>query len=687
MAQTISRGASTAPEFENKPDIHPARRRVGSRVSDLLFQNLTRLFALTAVALIVGIGLTLLLASRVSLGTVGGKFFVTKTWDPVDTHNIFGVLPFVYGTAVTSLIALLIAVPVGIGAAIFLAEIAPRWLSAPVSYLVELLAAVPSIVYGFWAFLYLVPLLNGHVEPWLTARFGNIPIFMASDSSLGLDFFSAGIVLALMALPFITAVSRDVLRTVPMMQREAAYGLGATKWEAIKTVVIRYASGGVIGAVMLGLGRAIGETMAVTLVIGNSPHFPTASDAASFSLFHPGYTMTSLLASEYNGADTPLYRSALSEVALTLFVVTIVVNGLARVLVWLTARHEGGGESALAVAAKGLIAKTGRGLLAFLLAFVFLYQIFRDVETRGAAGLLSLTAGIGAALLALLVFNHSAPGRPYYLRWRKIGNGFALLLCAFCAFAACAALAVIFYYVARLGLPTLTPKFFRPPDEGGMLHAIAGTGVFIFLASLIGIPLGVFGGVYLSEFGSNRLGWWTRFAADLLNGVPSIVLGIFAYVLISLPSHGKNQGLAGGFALGVMMTPTVMRTTEELLRLVPMALREGSLALGASRARTVWQVILPTARGGIVTGILLAIARIAGETAPLLMVGCDTTKWNLDPRGKIASLPMQIYKLRDETSSSAYQQLWGVALLLVLLVLVFSLLARYATRDKMKMSA
>ncbi len=690
MAQATSGGKSAAPPPNNLPALHAANGRGGSRVTDLVFQNLTRLFALTAIALIAGVGLTLFLASRSSLATVGGKFFTTTTWDPVTDHNFFGVFPFVYGTAVTSLIALIIAVPVGIGAAIFLAEIAPRWLSVPISYLVELLAAVPSIVYGFWALLYLVPLLQTHVETWLKARFGQIPIFMsASDSGAGVDFFAAGIVLALMVLPFITAISRDVLRTVPTMQREAAYGLGATKWEAIKGVVVRYASGGIIGAVMLGLGRAIGETMAVTFVIGGSTSFPSLSDASSFSLFRSGNTMTSVLVSQYSGPESDLHRAALTEIALTLFLITIVVNGLARVLVWLTAMQEGGSDSANAVKVKEAITAIGRAAVIILVAAVFLYQIFRDIKTQGTAGLFSATAGIGAALLALTVFNRRAPGKPYFLRWRKLGNGFALGVCAACAFAACAALGVIFYFVAKEGLPTLSPRFFRLPasgGQGGMLHAIVGTGIFIFLASLLGIPLGIMGGIYLSEFGANRLGWWTRFAADLLNGVPSIVLGIFAYALIFAPSHG-NQGLAGGFALGVMMTPTIMRTTEELLRLVPMSLREGSLALGATRARTVWQVILPAARGGIVTGVLLAIARIAGETAPLLMVGCDTTFWNLDPRKPIASLPMQIYKLRDETGSAAYQQLWGVALLLVLLVLVFSLFARYATRDRMKMSA
>jgi phosphate transport system permease protein len=214
-----------------------------------------------------------------------------------------------------------------------------------------------------------------------------------------------------------------------------------------------------------------------------------------------------------------------------------------------------------------------------------------------------------------------------------------------------------------------------------MLHAIVGTGEFVLMASLLGIPLGILGGIYLAEFGNNRFGFALRFATDLLNGVPSIVIGIFAFTLIVQTTHG-NQGFAGGFGLGVMMIPTVMRTTEELLRLVPMSLREGSLALGATYARTIWKVVLPTARNGILTGVLLAVARVAGETAPLLMVGSASSLFQTNPHGTIASLPMAIYTLYNQGSPLQFKQSWGVALILVLLVLIANLLARFATRSR-----
>ncbi len=661
--------------------------------SDNLFRNTTLLIACLSLLAIVGIGILLYLASRPSLSLSGIGFYSSTTWDPIPsdadkkTGNLFGVLPFVYGTLVTSGIALLIAVPLGVGAAIFLSEIAPRWLSTPISFLVELLAAVPSIVYGFWALNYLLPVLQSSVEVWITRNFGQIPFFSASpDSGVGQNFFAAGIILALMILPFITAVSRDVLRTVPMAQREAAYGMGATRWEAIRSVVLRHASSGIIGAIMLGLGRAIGETMAVTMVIGSKISLPNTADPNSFSLFRPGYTMTALLADQYPSPNSEIHTAALTQVALTLFVVTVFVNALARGMVWLTSAKASANPLTLKI-------KTGVGLggkwaLIVLVLVGFLFQTWSDIAHKGIAGLFGIAQGIGFLGFAVLVFNRYIPGRPFFLRWRYASSKFALVMCGACAFVACVALFLLLFFVGRDGISALNGQFFQLPENGGVRHAIAGTGMLVLFASLLGIPIGVIGGIYLAEFGNNRIGGVIRFATDLLNGVPSIVIGIFSFTLLIVPTHG-NAGIAnaGAFGLGIMMIPTVMRTTEELIRLVPVALREGSLALGATYTRTVWQIVLPSARGGIVTGILLAVARVAGETAPLLMVGCNSTLWNLDMKKPIASLPMQIYVLRDQIGTDAFRQLWGVAFLLVLMVLVFSLLARYFTRNRWNRAA
>ncbi len=698
MAQS-RRGNSGTPDSGNEKNRYSdLSGGPGSGLGDWIFRNLTLLFAFFTVVLILGIAITLFLASRQNIAHTGFNFLKTSTWDPVapDTDklvgDLYGVLPFIYGTLVTSAIALLIAVPIGVGAAIFLAEIAPRWLSTPLSFLIEMLAAVPSIVYGFWALLYLVPLMQTKGEKWLHAALGHIPLFAtADDSGSGQSFLCAGLILALMVLPFITAVSRDVLRTVPMAQREAAYGMGATKWEGIKSVVLRYASGGIIGAIMLGLGRAIGETMAVTIVIGSKVNIPKLGDPTSFSLFRPGYTMTSILADQYPSPNSPLHISALTQVALTLFLVTIVLNAMARGLVWLTALRSGGTSSEFSIKAKNAIMFSLQAAGILLFGGALLYQMWHDFSTRGTGGFFSGAFLITAFLVILGAFNRYIPGKPFFVKWRQFCNSFAMIMCGVAALLGCAALLLLLYFVVKEGLSSLNAQFFRMPnsmnpEQGGMRHAIAGTLLFIGMASSIGIPVGILGGIFLSEFGNNKLGFYIRFATDLLNGVPSIVIGIFAYqmvILSPLNTKHENFGFAGGFALGIMMIPTVMRTTEELVRLVPQALREASLALGATQVRTIWKIVLPAAKSGIVTGVLLAVARIAGETAPLLMVGCNSTLWNLNPHNQLASLPVQIYVLRDQGTDLAMKQSWGISLVLVALVLGLNIIARFLTRNRM----
>jgi phosphate transport system permease protein len=268
----------------------------------------------------------LLHASLPSLAAFGWSFLVSSVWDPV--YERFGAWPAIWGTLYSSLLALVIAVPISLGAAVFLAELSPPWLRNPVSFLVELLAAVPSVVYGLWGIFVLVPAVRA-LEVALGARFGDFPLF--SGPPYGIGMLSAGLILAIMILPIVTAVSREVLLAVPRSQREAAFSLGATRWEAIRGPVFRYARPGLVGAIILGLGRALGETMAVTMVIGNTWN-------VSLSLFEPGYTMPSVLANEYAEATGRLHSAALMEIALLLFLVAILVNAIARLLLWSVGR-------------------------------------------------------------------------------------------------------------------------------------------------------------------------------------------------------------------------------------------------------------------------------------------------------------------------------------------------------------
>ena len=302
---------------------------------DRFFEGLATLIAASVPVLLVAIVLLLTADAWPALQRFGGSFLIDTTWDPVNEK--FGSAAYVYGTVVTSLIALLLAAPIGVGCALFVAEYAPLWMRAPVSFLIELLAAIPSIIYGLWGVFVLGPIMRGAVEPFLKNTVGNVPVVGAlfSGPAVGRDILVAGVILSIMILPTITAVSREILRAVPDTQREGMLALGATKWETIRKAVLPYARGGIIGAAILGMARALGETMAVTMVIGNS------STQIRPSLFTPGYTMASAIANQFTEADKAIYFSAIVSVALVLLLVAAVMNILARLLVWSVARGPG----------------------------------------------------------------------------------------------------------------------------------------------------------------------------------------------------------------------------------------------------------------------------------------------------------------------------------------------------------
>jgi phosphate transport system permease protein len=283
--------------------------------------------ALSVLAIVGLIIYELITKSGLSWRAFGLKFFFRSEWDPVNDQ--YGALPFVYGTIVSSILALLIAVPLAIGVAVYITEMAPRWLRGALAFTTELLAAIPSVIYGLWAIFVLVPLLREYVQPWLAKYLGWTGLFEGPPYGIGM--LAAGIILAIMVVPIISSITREVMTAVPQQQREAVMALGATRWETIRTGVLRNARAGIMGGVILGLGRALGETMAVTMVIGNRPEIAK-------SLFAPGYTMASVIANEFSEATGDLYLSALVEVGLALFIVTIIVNIVAQLLVWTVTR-------------------------------------------------------------------------------------------------------------------------------------------------------------------------------------------------------------------------------------------------------------------------------------------------------------------------------------------------------------
>lgn len=319
----LLRGEASRPatsQVATSPPHAPARvHNLGDRV----YFAITGGFAALILVILAGMLAVLLWQSRTSISRFGWTFLRNSTWDPI--HNVYGAEPALLGTIYSSLLALLLAAPAGIFVAIFLVEIAPRRLRFGLGFAVELLAAVPSIVYGLWALFILVPIIRQYVQPPLLARFGNTPLF--AGYPIGLGMLTAGVILAIMILPTIAAISRDVIQAVPNSQREAMLALGATRWETIWKIVIPHAKSGIIGSVVLGLGRAVGETMAVQMVIGNTYTF-------GISLFSLGTTMPATIVNQFTEATGPLYRSALLEIGLTLLVVTVVLNAAARLLVW-----------------------------------------------------------------------------------------------------------------------------------------------------------------------------------------------------------------------------------------------------------------------------------------------------------------------------------------------------------------
>ncbi len=323
---------SPADEYGARARVWNWRRSLSATGStgDAVFRLLLLASVLLILAVIALMMYQMAANSALSLRQFGFGFLRGREWNPIKGE--FGALPFIYGTVVSSLIALVIAVPLSLGVAVFLVEQSPRSLTRPLAFLVELLAAIPSVVYGLWGIFVLAPILRVHVEPVLQRFFGWLPFFQGTITGIGL--FTGGIILAIMVTPIITAVVRDVLAAVPVSQREAALALGATRWETTR-VVLANAASGIAGAIILGLGRAIGETMAVTMVIGNRPHI-------SASLFEPSYTIASVIANEFTEATEDLYLSALIEIGLILFLVTFIVNGIAKLLVWSVTRGTSG---------------------------------------------------------------------------------------------------------------------------------------------------------------------------------------------------------------------------------------------------------------------------------------------------------------------------------------------------------
>lgn len=589
---------------------------IGS-LPDWIFRHLAQSSALLVVLLVFLLVALLSLQAWPGIREVGVSILIGRDWDP--THDRFGGLAFVYGSVVTSLIAMLIAVPLGVGTATFLAEVAPVWLRRVGSFLVELLAAIPSVVYGFWGIYFLAPnvqkLFNGMDGPNLGGK----------------GLLSASLILAFMIVPYITTVSYDVCRAVPQAQREGALALGATRWQTIWSVVLPYARPGILGGCFLALGRAVGETMAVTMLIGNAP-------VLEMLPFGRGATIPSLLAQQLPSSSSRLEDSALIELSLLLFVLTILMNSLARVLIW----------------------RVGR-------------------PTRRVGFRTRVPASLAARM------------QPHSLKERKriltpfVANHLMTGVLALCLILTCLPLFLILGYITYRGAGSLSWNFFtrlpRPQGEsgGGLANALVGSAILVGLATLLALPIGLLAAIFLSEYRTSRAAPVVRFFGELLGGVPSIVVGTFVYAFVRLfiqagllRPREQFSAWAGAFALAILMLPILLRSLEEALKLVPQTLRNASYALGAHQWQTVLRVLVPAALPALITGTFLAVARIAGETAPLLMTAFGNDRWTFSPSEKMSFLPLYIYQYSMSGDPIFEQQAWAAALVLLAFILILN---------------
>ena len=527
--------------------------------------------------------------------------------------------------------------------------------------MINLLAAVPSVIFGLWGLTVLVPFLKPALE-WLADNFGGLSIFgwhpFAGPVTSGSYLISA-LVLGIMVLPIITAIVREVLLTVPRDQQEAAYALGATRWEMVRHSMLPWARSGIVGASALGLGRAVGETIAIALLLGNAPGIFT-------SLVGPGSTLASIIALQ-TGEASGLQLSALTALAVVLFVLAFAINAAARGIV---RRGESGSGKA------GLVARATTGVVG----------LFRSPNTHDDVVESPATADVAPPPPP------SEPREPAKIsgsgalsRTRRVRSGLGEGLVWFSLAFGMVPLILVIWQMLHLGLPAISASFFTelPPTDpssysGGISNALVGTLILMGVATVIAAPLGVLTALFIRDVAkpgtwSGKVGNGVGFIVDILLGVPSIVVGLIVYLGIVIVV-GHFSAWAGGLALSIIMFPVVVRASDEVLQLVPQAQKEAAMALGAPKWRTTLSIVLPAALPGIITGILLGVARAAGETAPLLFTSLGNQFFSTTLNEPIAAIPQLIYQRTIQVATPASLQLaWGAALVLVAMIFILNI--------------
>ncbi len=579
------------------------------------------------------------------------EFFTGTIWNPTGVPPAYGIYALIVDTLLVTILAMAISIPLGVGSAIYLAEIAPPRVKTLLKPAVELLAGIPSVVFGFFGLIVLTD--------WIRVNFA-VPS--------GETWLAGSILLGVMALPTIISVSEDAISSAPREYREASFALGATHWQTISRVVTPAALSGITAAIILGIGRAVGETMAVLMVTGNAAVIPSPI----WNVLSPVRTLTGTLGIEMG--EVPIgstHYHALFGIAVVLLVITLAINLLATILLArIKEKHMGVKTCSPTVAGPGKTPWFSGSL-----------QKYRNVLIGIALGLgvlaifgwIALLAAIAGYAAFRLIQGRISP------KWTQ-RVAFSLLV--FCILSVLFALGVILLDIIVNGAPYLTWEFLTaPPSDlgrsGGIFPAIVGTMYLVIGAIAIALPIGIGAAIYLTEY--TREGTVTRVirtGTDLLNGTPSIVFGLFGFTFLVMYLGFGVSLIAGQITLALMVLPTIIRTTEESLRTVPVTVREGSLALGATKWQTIRKVILPPSVPGIVTGTIFSIGRAAGETAPILFTAVVfSTRFLPDSLfDPVMALPYHLYILATNVPGAEGQK-YATALVLLGLVVAFYALA------------
>lgn len=622
----------------------------------------------------------LIFADRNQLSSVYADFTGGKS------HNFLSyVIPLIFGTVLMSALALCFAFFVAIGIALFISHYAPKKIVPFLSSVVDLLAAIPSVIYGLWGGLVLVPAMYPFWD-WISRFLSWIPLFAGPVANPSRCAATVSVVLAVMILPIITSIARDIFQQAPRLQQEGALALGATKWEMIKLAVLPFAKSGIVSASMLGLGRALGETMAVLMIL--SPGFTFGINIFKAS---QNQTIAANIAAQYPEANG-LGVSALIGTGLVLFVISFVVNFVAR----------------------KIAGNTSANRLNIFAKFKKFVKSIKSKKPNQVSSSVSSVSSVSSDLVSssstspVIDFDKFSPTRSSIaLRKRKDFLMHVLIFLSFIVAIiplASLLLTTIIHGVKRFNIDFLTHNMTYvvggnatgTGGYGGILHAIIGTLEITLGAMVISIPIGLMCAVYLIEYANGRrIARIINLMVDVMSGIPSIVAGLFAFSMFAiLLGPGTINGFEGSVALSILMIPTVVKSAQEMLKIVPNDLREASLALGVTKQRTITKVVLRTALPGIVSGCILAVARVIGETAPLLMASgfIASTNFNLF-EGQMTTLPVYVYQEYSKLSANCpvnapdscvttipMERAWSAALALIVIVLLLNIIGRVVAR-------